>query len=474
MANTKGFAALGLSKELQDAVHAMGFTDPTPIQKEAIPEALKGRDLIGQARTGTGKTAAYVLPSVERIRRAHPEGGSVRLLTLCPTRELALQVTGEVEKMTDGTGFRPLSVYGGASIERQVRALRQGVDAVVGTPGRVIDLVNRQELKLDAVEILVLDEADRMLDMGFIDDIRYILSKLPRERQTMLFSATMPPEIMALADDHMQSPITIQVSADVLTVPTTEQVFYRVGRRNKMWALTRILEAEKVNRALVFCNTKRGVDLVTRRLKEAHFQAEAIHGDFTQARREAVLRQFRDGKLKLLVASDVAARGLDIEETSHVINYDTPDSPESYVHRVGRTSRAGREGKAITFVTKEDEGAIQEIQVFAGTRIHEEALPEESRRDRVRKVVDFDHLANAFGMVPLEVDVGTKDGLRTYDLVRFLHKVAGVEESMIGHIELGESSTRFDVHKARVESVMRGLKKSKWRGRPIRVEMRAE
>ena len=472
MASGQGFAALGLSKDLLAAVEAMGFEEPTPIQQQAIPEALKGRDLIGQARTGTGKTAAYVLPSVERIRRAHPEGHAVRLLVLCPTRELALQVTGEVEKMTHMTDFRPLSVYGGASIERQVSALRKGVDGVVGTPGRIIDLVNRRELRLDGVEVLVLDEADRMLDMGFIDDIRYILSKLPRERQTLLFSATMPPEIMALADDHMQSPLTIQVSSDVLTVPTTEQVFHRIGRRNKLWALTRILEAEKVNRALIFCNTKRGVDLVTRRLKEANFDAEALHGDFSQARREAVLRQYREGKVRLLVASDVAARGLDIEETSHVINYDTPDSPESYVHRVGRTSRAGREGKAITFVTKEDEGAIHEIQVFAGTRIREVLLPDPSRRDRVRKVVDFDHLANAFGMVPLEVDVGTKDGLRTYDLVRFLAKIASVEESMIGHIEIGESSTRFDVHKARVERVMRSLERSKWRGRPIRVEMR--
>jgi ATP-dependent RNA helicase DeaD len=337
----------------------------------------------------------------------------------------------------------------------------------------VIDLVNRRELKLDAVQVLVLDEADRMLDMGFIDDIRYILSKLPRDRQTLLFSATMPPEIMALADDHMQSPLTIQVSADVLTVPTTEQVFYRVGRRNKVWALTRILEAESVNRALVFCNTKRGVDLVTRRLKEAGFHAEALHGDFSQSRREAVLGKFRQGKVRLLVASDVAARGLDIEETSHVINYDTPDSPESYVHRVGRTSRAGREGKAITFVTKEDEGAVHEIQVFAGTRIREEALPEPSRKDRVRKVVDFDHMANAFGMVPVEFDVGTRDGLRTYDLVRFLGKVAGVEESMIGHIEIGERSTRFDVHKQRVESVLRGLGRSKWRGRQIQVQLRS-
>jgi ATP-dependent RNA helicase DeaD len=469
----KGFPGLGLSKELTDAVADMGFVDPTPIQLQAIPEALKGRDLIGQARTGTGKTAAYVLPSVDRIRRAHPRGGVVRLLVLCPTRELALQVTGEVEKMTATTDFRVLSVYGGASIEKQVRALRQGVDAVVGTPGRVIDLTNRRELKLDAVDVLVLDEADRMLDMGFIDDIRYILSKLPATRQTLLFSATMPPEIMALADDHMRNPLTVQVSADVLTVPTTEQVFYRVGRRNKMWALTRILEAEKVNRALVFCNTKRGVDLVTRRLKEANMHADALHGDFSQARREAVLRKFREGKVRLLVASDVAARGLDIEETSHVINYDTPDSPESYVHRVGRTSRAGREGKAITFVTKEDEGAVHEIQVFAGTRIREEELPEPSREDRIRMVVDFDHLANAFGMVPLEVNIGTKDGLRTYDLVRFLGKIARVEESMIGHIEIGDASTRFDVHKQRVERVLQSLRKTKWRGRAIRVDLRA-
>jgi ATP-dependent RNA helicase DeaD len=471
MAASKTFADLGLSRPLLKAIAELGYTEPTPIQLEGIPPILQGRDIIGQARTGTGKTAAYVLPSLELLSRSPRPPGKIRVLVLVPTRELAVQVAGEVKKMGVHLPFKELAVYGGASIERQVRALRQGIDIVVGTPGRVIDLVNRRELKIEEVEILVLDEADRMLDMGFIDDIRFILSKLPSKRRTLLFSATMPPEIRALADEYMHNPLSVQVSADVLTVPSTEQIFYRVGRRNKMWALTRILQKEKPTLALIFCNTKRGCDLVTRRLREAGYRAEALHGDFSQARREAVLQKFRDGTLKLLVASDVAARGLDIEETSHVINYDTPDSPESYVHRVGRTSRAGREGKAITFVTKEDEGAMAAIEVFAGTRIREEPLGEPETTDRVRKVVDYDHAANAFGMVRLVLGVGSKDGLRKYDLIEFVTKKARINESMVGHVEIEESQSVIEVFKDYADRTLQAMARSTYNGRPLKARI---
>jgi ATP-dependent RNA helicase DeaD len=238
-----------------------------------------------------------------------------------------------------------------------------------------------------------------------------------------------------------------------------------------MWALTRILQKEKPTLALIFCNTKRGCDLVTRRLHEAGYRAEALHGDFSQARREAVLQKFRDGTLKLLVASDVAARGLDIEETSHVINYDTPDSPESYVHRVGRTSRAGREGKAITFVTKEDEGAMAAIEVFAGTRIREEPLGEPETTDRVRKVVDYDHAANAFGMVRLALGVGSKDGLRKYDLIEFVTKKARINESMVGHVEIGESESVIEVFKDFADRTLQAMARSTYNGRPLKARI---
>lgn len=306
-----------------------------------------------------------------------------------------------------------------------------------------------------------------MLDMGFIDDIKFILSRLPKERQTMLFSATIAPEIRALADDYMKSPEFIQVSADTLTVPTTEQIYYRVGRRNKVWALSRILETEKPERALIFCNTKRGCDLVVRRLNESGFRADALHGDFSQARREAVLNKFREGKLKLLVASDVAARGLDIEETSHVINYDTPDSVEAYVHRIGRTSRAGREGKAITFVTKEDEGAISQIAVVVGAHIKELDIGEPKSSDRVRKVVDFDHLANAFGMVPVSIEVGSKDGLKRYDLLTFIKAKSRVSDAMLGHVVVDESASKFEVHKSCAERVLRSIERATFNGRRL-------
>ncbi len=461
------FAALGLSEPLLRAIKELGYETPTPIQEKAIPVVLSKRDVIGQARTGTGKTGAFALPAIEHMLRTPAPVGGVRALVLCPTRELAVQVAGEVKKMAAHAKIRELAVYGGASIERQVSALRRGVEFVVGTPGRVIDLVNRRELRLDRVEILVLDEADRMLDMGFIDDIKFILSRLPKARQTMLFSATIPPEIRSLADEYLKAPEFIQVSADTLTVPTTEQLFYRVGRRNKAWALTRILESEKPERALIFCNTKRGCDLVARRLNEAGFRADALHGDFSQARRESVLNKFRAGTLKLLVASDVAARGLDIEETTHVINYDTPDSVEAYVHRIGRTSRAGREGKAITFVTKEDEGAISQIAVVVGAKINEVDLPEPKSSDRVRKVVDFDHLANAFGMVPVKIEVGEKDGLKRYDLLTFLKSKARISDSVIGHAVVEEDKSHFEVHKSVAERVLRAIEKSTFNGRRL-------
>jgi ATP-dependent RNA helicase DeaD len=310
-----------------------------------------------------------------------------------------------------------------------------------------------------------------MLDMGFIDDIRFILSKLPKKRQTLLFSATMPPEIRALADEYMHAPLEVRVSADELTVPDTEQVFYRIGRRNKIWALVKILEREKPAQALIFCNTKRGCDLVTRRLREAGYQAEALHGDFSQSRREAVLSNFREGKLKLLVASDVAARGLDIVEMSHVINYDTPDTPEAYVHRIGRTGRMGRTGKAITFVTKEDEGAIQGIAVFAGATITEMELPEALRGDRVRKVVDYDHLASPFGMVTLSINVGERDGLKKNDLIDFVMKRAKVPEAMVGRVEVAPDSTKFEVYKAHAERAIQALSRQTFNGRRLEVKV---
>ncbi len=464
MKEKNAFSALGLSEPVVRAVADLGFTEPTPIQAQAIPPILLRRDLIGQARTGTGKTGAYALPIIELLLREKADHKTVRVLVLVPTRELAVQVAGEVRKMGVHANVREVAIYGGASIERQVSALRKGIDVAVATPGRAIDLINRRELKIDNVGFLVLDEADRMLDMGFIDDIKFILSRLPKKRTTLLFSATIPPEIRTLADEYLTSPLFLHVSADTLTVPSTEQVFYSVGRRNKLWALSGILEAEKPERALIFCNTKRGCDLVVRRLKEAGFRADALHGDFSQSRREEVLTKFRTGALKILVASDVAARGLDIEETSHVINYDTPDSVESYVHRIGRTSRAGRKGKAITFVTREDEGAIQQIGVVVGTKINEIELPEPSRTDRVRKVVDLDHLANAFGMIPVRVEVGARHGLRKNDLIDFVKGKARISDSMLGRVQVEDDHSKFEVHKSCADRVLRSIERATFHG----------
>jgi len=347
------FDALGLDDAMTEATQRVGYEHPTDIQQRTIPLLLGGQDVMGQAKTGTGKTAAFALPIIQTLTGT--EGGPAAIV-LTPTRELAVQVAGEIDDLSSQVkGFSVLAVYGGASIGPQISKLERGVTLVVGTPGRVMDLMRRGELGLDGIRTVVLDEADRMLDMGFVADIEWILERTPKERQTLLFSATMPGEIRALANRYMRDPVYIRVSTDDdLTVDATEQIYLRVGRRNKIWALSRLLDEDDPELTIVFCNTKVAVDMVSRRLKEVGYSVGELHGDLRQTKRERVLDKFRESKVRILVASDVAARGLDIEDTSLVVNYDIPEDPESYVHRIGRTSRMGRKGKAVTFVTSNE------------------------------------------------------------------------------------------------------------------------
>ncbi len=342
------FDALGLNSEFVQAVEKMGFSEPTPIQKSAIPFMLEGRDVIGQAQTGTGKTAAFMLPLLQRLG---PSSKHVQALVLAPTRELAKQVADAAEQLGSTTKAKVLAVYGGQSYSIQIRALERGVDVVVGTPGRLLDLMERKVLSLSHVHTLILDEADEMLAMGFIEDVEMILKELAEERQIALFSATMPQAIQSLANRYLKEPARISVSPERMTVADTEQRYYRVYEESKLLALTRLLETEEVGSALIFTRTKARAQELSDELIRLGFGCDSLHGDLSQERREQVLNKFRQGHISIMVATDVAARGLDIAGVSHVFNFDIPADAEDYVHRIGRTGRAGKKGIAITFLT---------------------------------------------------------------------------------------------------------------------------
>ncbi|WP_051914342.1 DEAD/DEAH box helicase [Thermorudis peleae] len=353
------FADLGLSPELLRAVQEAGFSAPMPVQARVIPIVLSGRDVIVQAQTGTGKTAAFALPI---LHQRHPLEHRVQALILTPTRELALQVTAVFQQLGRYTGARVVPVYGGQPIERQIRALRDGADIVVGTPGRIIDHLRRETLQLEDVRMVILDEADEMLNMGFIEDVEWILDQTPATRQTGLFSATIPERVAQLAHRYLHDPVRVTIAPEHITVPHIRQIVYEVPESAKLAALQRVLAFEQPTSAIIFCRTKSGADTLAQALQARGEDAEAIHGDLTQAQRDRVMARFRAGKAVLLVATDLAARGLDIPQVTHVINYDIPQDPESYVHRIGRTGRAGAPGTAITLVTPRERRMIREIE----------------------------------------------------------------------------------------------------------------
>ncbi|MCC8035429.1 MAG: DEAD/DEAH box helicase [Rikenellaceae bacterium] len=352
MTETNQFAALGLSEDMTAAVASKGFETPSPIQSLTIPALLDGTgDIIAQAQTGTGKTAAFGLPIMDRLS---PAGGTVQALILVPTRELALQVTEELLSINRQKKLSISAIYGGAAITEQLRRLKKGIDIVVGTPGRILDHIRRGTLRLGELKYLVLDEADEMLNMGFIEDIEEIMSKTGPERRTMLFSATMPQRILSMAKKYMNDPQLLKVEASHLTTDLTSQIYFEVRESDKLDALTRIIDVEPEFYGIVFSRTKVGVDELVTRLLERGYAAEGLHGDVSQAQREKILKKFRNRHANILVATDVAARGIDINNLTHVINYSLPQDPESYVHRIGRTGRAGNEGKAITFISNSE------------------------------------------------------------------------------------------------------------------------
>lgn len=522
-APSRGFTQLGLSSGVMRALSDMGFEEPSPIQERTIPIALTGRDLIGQAQTGTGKTAAFGVPIVERV---DIKVNAPQALILTPTRELCLQVAGEIAKIARYRQLKTVPVYGGQSIERQIRTLEHGVHVVIGTPGRIMDHLRRGTLGLSHVNLLVLDEADEMLDMGFVEDIEFILQQVPDTRQTMLFSATMPDPILRLARRYLKDPERVTIASESLTVPQVNQVYYEIRGQDRVEGLARILDYENVERAIIFCRTKKGADEVGEALKARGFLAETIHGDLNQAQRNRVMKRFREGAVELLVATDVAARGLDIDNITHVVNYEIPQDPESYVHRIGRTGRAGKAGEAITLIHPREFRQLRQIERAVRTRIERREIPtladlaerqretmkEELRRlvgegnlsefrglvdelleefdpveiaaaalklsmasgrereARADTVMDFGDTGAEPGMVRLFLNLGRAQGISPADVVRSIASETGIAGSVIGVIDIYDRFTFVEVPKDVASRVLGAMERSTINGRMLSIE----
>jgi len=519
------FGNLELSKKVVTALKDMGFEEPSPIQSQTIPLVLEGLDVLGQAQTGTGKTAAFGIPTVEKIDESNR---NVQALVIAPTRELAIQVAEELNKIGKYKRTKTLPIYGGQMIDRQIRALKNGVKIVVGTPGRLIDHINRKTIKLDDIKTLVLDEADEMLDMGFVEDITKIMSHIPKEtRQTLLFSATLPAPIEKLAQKYMKKPKKILISKEHLTVPLIDQIYYET--RDKFDGLCRVLDVEGTGKFIIFCRTKKGVDDLIASLDARGYMAGGLHGDMNQAQRQRVMKKFRDNKLDILIATDVAARGIDIDDISHVVNYDIPQDHESYVHRIGRTGRAGRSGIAITFIEPREYRQLRLIEKLIKHRMIRGQLPtsadvlelqKESIKDKLVKVLQknnyadyhmiisdlvadnydsldiaaaavklsveglkdredegsgnitekFSNSGGAPGMVRLFVNIGRNQKIRPEDIVRFIATEADIPGNIIGVINIYDKFTFVEVPNSVAERVISVMHRNTLKGYKINVE----
>lgn len=522
-----GFKKLNLSDKVLRAVSEIGFTEPSAIQESAIPLVMQGNDIIGQAKTGTGKTAAFGIPAVEA---ADPSDKSVQVLVLCPTRELAVQVTGELKKFAKyKKGINTLAIYGGQSISTQLKALGKGVQIVAGTPGRVMDHMRRGSLKLDNLQMLILDEADEMLDMGFREDIETILAETGSERQTVFFSATMPKEIMQMSKKYQKKDRqVIKVEGKNLTADAIEQVYMRVRQKERAEMLSRLLEIHSPRLSLVFCNTKRGADELSDALSAKGHFVDALHGDMSQQRRDSVMNKFRNGIIRVLVATDVAARGLDVDNVDAVFNFEVPQDIEYYVHRIGRTGRAGNKGKSFTFAWGGEAGRLQRIEKYTKAPINKVNPPsaEDVQKLKLGSVVEqiiqkaeetpkkaylkaakdllaksdaspeeiiatfiamncstgaeepVEAVDNAFedtgaresGMVRLFLNAGRRQKLRARDIIGAIAGESGIEGKKVGRIDIYDKFTFVEVAKDCCRQVIRSMDGAEIRGSRVSME----
>ena len=524
------FEDMNISNEICRAVLDMGFEEATPIQSQAIPVILEGKDIIGQSQTGTGKTAAFGIPLLERI---NPEDRRLQALILCPTRELAIQVSEEFRKrLKYKDNIRVLPIYGGQPIDRQIAALRKGTQVVIGTPGRVMDHMRRRTIKAETVQMMVLDEADEMLDMGFREDIETILVKIPEEHQTLLFSATLSPEILDITKRFQKNPEFIKIVRKELTVPNIEQYYFDVKEKTKLDALCRIIDVYDPKLAMVFCNTKKRVDDLVEMLQGRGYFAEGLHGDLKQAQRDKVMQKFRNGTIEILVATDVAARGIDVDDIDVVFNYDVPQDEEYYVHRIGRTGRAGKAGKAFTFCVGKEIYKLRDIMRYTKTKIQQQKLPtlsdvEEMKTniylEKIKGIIEEGHLTkyihlvdrlmeedytsidiaaallkdhlsdvNAddidalddinlggtelYGgegekMVRLFINAGKKSKIRAKDIVGAIANEAGIPGKTLGEIAIFDEYTFVDVPNEFVRDILHGMKHAKIKGKRVHIEI---
>ena len=524
---TVRFEEMGLSEEIQKAVRYMGFEEASPIQAKAIPAMISGIDLIGQAQTGTGKTAAFGIPLLEKV---DPKLKKLQAIVLCPTRELAIQVADEIRNLSRYMhGIKVLPIYGGQDIVKQIRSLKSGTQIVIGTPGRVMDHMRRKTMKLDFVHTVVLDEADEMLNMGFREDIEFVLSGVPEERQTVLFSATMPKPIMEITKKFQNNAKVIKVTKKELTVPNIEQYYYDVKPKKKEEVLSRLLDIYSPRLSVVFCNTKKQVDLLVNALLGRGYFAAGLHGDMKQEQRDRVMQGFRTGKTEILVATDVAARGIDVDEVEAVFNYDLPQDDEYYVHRIGRTGRAGREGRAFSFVSGKEVYKLKEIQRYCKTKIYAQKVPSlndvantkmENILDDLERVIeqeDLDMMINAIeervnnseftamdmaaaflkiccgmtednknteendwefgdtgagedGMVRLFINIGKKQRVRPGDILGAIAGESGMDGKLIGTIDMYDKYTFVEVPREYAREVLNAMKNVKIKGKTVAVE----
>jgi ATP-dependent RNA helicase DeaD len=467
------FADLGLSQTLLQSLQDVGYEKPSPIQEQAIPPLLEGRDVIGQAQTGSGKTAAFGLPMIEHVDPRDPD---VQALVLTPTRELCIQVTQAIRTYGQRKGVDVVAVFGGAPIRSQQAQLRAGGQIVVGTVGRVLDLVQRASLILHSCRFVVLDEADEMLDLGFLEDVERILALTPNSRQTALFSATMPPPIRALSDRYLYDPVLVKVRAATLTVDTVEQFAVEVKPGDKADRLVDVLRAERPDQALVFVRTKIRCDQLYRRLRDRGLNVRALHGDMTQGQRDGVMLSFKGGRIPILVATDVAARGLDISTVTHVINFDVPTSPDVYVHRIGRTGRVGRSGRAITFVEPRQRRQLQAIERHVGAEIapwaegaHTVPAPVSERPRRHSKP-----RLSRDGQEPhakLIAGVGRAEGVEVADLVHAITSAAGIDGEAVRDVRVLERFSLLSVPRAEAERIVEAVNGTPIDGTRLRIEI---